>query len=717
MIQFKTPRAAWLGFAALQMAACLGCRQWELPTLGEQPGHLPANSAWQKKPAPEPPPVAAFASPDVSERREALAWWNRFGEEVKLPELPAEAKALARDADPRVRAELATAISHSDDPEAAALVLSILHDQDLAVRLAAIAALARIPAEPEQEAQIREKLATLLKEDLGHGEKVRSAAAATLVRRRCWPEVATAAEDRSFRVRAAVAQQLGGGDSAIARSASSSAASAALPNFDDADHLERKQLADMLIADPHPAVQQATIAAVATWPLSEAGALWMTALESEVFQTRAAAYKQLSARWPAARGFPFDARLAVERSIKLKALHTQWDLAAVQLAEVEARVAGKINAVTDALANAKESTVRTVSHVTTARRAAQPAAVAGLRILLRAMQQPGADARQQREWKLQLANLGPDLLPALEQLYEEDQAVIGEFVFREILPEHGPVYKALGELARGSNIERRRAAHALETLSSAQPLSALALSRMATLAEAEQDGLVWQSLLAVAAAAQSAPGGAGLPPTESASRLPDRFWQLALEQDQAEVRRRACEQVGQMKRVQLAAALAPLVNDPDNSVARAAAKAFGNLGPLPDTEPLEQLLAAKDHAIRVEAATSLCKAGSHAGAAAISRLSYDADPAIRQQVAESIGSLGDRQFLSILIRFLDDARSVQRAALIALPKVVGTDETLAASGDSGTPPTTTQQIAAWKAWHEEQSRTRLRIVERAGAGS
>src|SRR5690606_37783800 len=146
------------------------------------------------------------------------------------------------------------------------------------------------------------------------------AAAATLVQRRYWPEVAMAAEDRSFRVRTAVAWQLGGRDSVLPRSASSSTANAPPLKFDDEDHLERKKLAELLIADKHPAVQQATIAAVAAWPLSEAGALWMTALESEVFQTRAAAYKQLAARWPAAQGFPFDARLAVERTIKLKAL-------------------------------------------------------------------------------------------------------------------------------------------------------------------------------------------------------------------------------------------------------------------------------------------------------------------------------------------------------------------------------------------------------------
>ncbi len=673
----------WLFLLCMGMAFA-GCQQWDLAT-----------KALEDRP---PPAAEAFASPNPVVRKEALRWWSEAVEGDTLPPLPAEAMSLQRDPDPRVRGEFALALGRGVDPAAVETLLAMLADQDLQVRLAVLDALGRVPAQPNQEDNIREVLATRLKEDLGYGEKIRATAAMALARRHCWNEVAAAANDRSFRVRLALAEQLSEREYPLQTSSSAEQpaseidddSEAVRDNLDSADAIvaneAQRKLAAQLIGDSHPAVQQAAVAAISAWPLAEAAPLWLSVLNHDVFQTRAAAYKRLSARWPAAKGFPFDARFAPERTLRWQELNAQWELTAAQLAAAES--------------SASPKAIQTVSHQRRVASSVPPATVDKLRRLLRSMQQPGADAADQREWKLQLANVGPDLLPALEQLHESEPHLLGEFLFREVLPEQSPAYRALDELASGSVETRRRAARSLETLVKTQPLTPLAAARLATLAEAEQDALVWHSLLQVA----STPSGGQRPD------LPDRFWQLALEQPHSGVRRWACELVGQLNRPQLAAALAPLAHVEDATVSRAAAKALSNLGPGATPETLESLLAANDHATRVAAAASLCKAGMHSGAAALSRLSYDSDPAIRQQVAEAIGELGDRQHLSILMRFLDDARNVQRAALLALPKVVGVDESLRAPSSNGAPPTTTEQIATWKAWYERENRTQLRII-------
>src|SRR5690606_38539655 len=197
--------------------------------------------------------------------------------------------------------------------------------------------------------------------------------------------------------------------------------------------------------------------------------------------------------------------------------------------------------------------------------AISPETLSKLRMLLRTMQNRSVDQRQQQDWALQLGNLGDDLLPALEALHRE-RVPIPEFVYQEVLPEQSVVFRSLADLSSPAVDVRRRAAVALRAASQAQPLSLLAMDRLCTVAEAEKDALVWQTLVDVAGTSGTGDG---------AVQATDRFWQLALEHPQSEVRRRACEQVGRLRRVRLASSLAKLGDDTDSHVARAAARAPG----------------------------------------------------------------------------------------------------------------------------------------------
>ena len=701
----------------LVLSAASGCQSLELPaaTLADS----------LNAPVTAPPTVDAFTSTNATERREALAWWSQAPANASRAPLPDTALPLQRDPDPRVRAEFAAAVIRSGHNDAVPMVLSMLDDQEIQVRLAAIAALGTLRSDHPQRQRACDALLARLQEQSGHGEKIRAAAAGSLAQLGRWDDVRPCLDDPSWRVRLAVAQQL------------STAPSDALPT----------DIAARLVHDQHPAVQRQVIDAVAAWPAAESVPLWLTALESEAYQSRVAAHGHLAKLWPAASEFPFDARSAAERDTALAALKARWEhegaavIAAQQAQAQVARAPAQLGAArppatqwtsTTAGSTPPASPANTATgtatsgdqspataspvatdkqdHMTTAPPesgasavvpasyqqavvpAVSPETLSKLRLLLRTMQNRTPDQRQQQDWAQQLGNLGDDLLPALEALHR-DRVPIPEFIYEEVLPQHSVVFRSLADLSSPAVDVRRRAAVALRAASQAQPLSPLAIDRLATLAEAEKDALVWQALVDAAGISGSGVG---------AAQASDRFWQLALEHPQSEVRRRACEYVGRLQRAKLASSLAKLADDRDSHVARAAARALGQLGPQADTAALEKMLASRDRSVRVEAAAALCKAGMHAGEAAISRLSYDPDPQIRMQVAEAIGELADEQFIPILIRFLDDARSVQRAALLALPKVTGRDMAAANTGTDGTPPTIAQQVAAWKTWDSER---------------
>ena len=702
----------------LVLSAATGCQSLELPagTLAESL-NAPVTAA---------PTVDAFTSQNATERRDALAWWSEAPANANRAPLPDAALPLQRDPDPRVRAEFAAAVIRSGRNDAVPMVLSMLDDQEIQVRLAAIAALGTLRLDHPQWQRACDALLARLQEQSGHGEKIRAAAAGSLAQLGRWDDVRPCLEDPSWRVRLAVAQQL------------STARSDALPT----------DIAARLVHDQHPAVQRQVIDAVAAWPAAESVPLWLDALESEAYQSRVAAHGHLAKLWSAASEFPFDARSAVERDTALAALRARWEhegptvisaqQAQAQVARAPAQpgtarppatqwtgttagstpsttttstAAGttgtaassdktpatppptdKQDSMTTAPPESGASAVMPASFQQAVVPAVSPETLSKLRLLLRTMQNRAPDQRQQQDWAQQLGNLGDDLLPALEVLHR-DRVPIPEFVYDEVLPQQSVVFRSLADLSSPAVDVRRRAAVALRAASQAQPLSPLAIDRLTTLAEAEKDALVWQALVDAAGTSGSGVG---------AAQASDRFWQLALEHPQSEVRRRACEYVGRLQRAKLASSLAKLADDRDSHVARAAARALGQLGPQADTAALEKMLASRDRSVRVEAAASLCKAGMHAGEAAISRLSYDPDPQIRMQVADAIGELADEQFIPILIRFLDDARSVQRAALLALPKVAGQDLAAANTGTDGTPPTIAQQVAAWKTWDSKR---------------
>lgn len=190
--------------------------------------------------------------------------------------LPDAVADLTTDVDPRVRGEALMAVAINRHAQASDRLQGGLRDADIHARTAAIAAVGRW-----RDAAARSLLLPLLHE---RSSIIRAAAVAALSEQGVASDVASAAGDESWRVRAAVAR--------------------ALPKNPSR---EAAELARRLLADRNLEVQEQLLLAVAAWPPAACGPILLSAVESESPRIRKLAAELLAERWPAAAHFPYTA--------------------------------------------------------------------------------------------------------------------------------------------------------------------------------------------------------------------------------------------------------------------------------------------------------------------------------------------------------------------------------------------------------------------------
>lgn len=572
----------------------------------------------------------ALASPAAGVRRSALLAWAGGTD----GSLPPEAVDLRTDPDPQVRAAAMWALGRRRHPEALHILTASLHDLDLQVRIGTIAALGELGGAEAQAA---------LEDSLEHGtELIRAAAVSALAKSGAEHSLRDAASDKSWRVRAAVADALAG-----------------YPNRHAA------AVARELITDSSLPVQRRVIAAISNWPLELAGPILLVGMEQRDRVARAKATEQLARRWPPAAQSPPDG-LADRRGESLKELRRQFR-EQVGFAD-PAALAG----------DAEEpdgSGVRPVQQKTTEQ----------VEQLVEQLSDPGLHGSARQQVVQALVNCGPQLLKTLERLALDRRQELPEAIYREVLPRTSAAFAALDRLASKEVSQRRAAAEELAGLAAGRPLGRLVLERLAWLVVMETDALVWQNVFTAVA------GDPGEPSIRLAC--------AAIGHRSAEVRRRACQHLAAHADPGHAAVLLPVLKDPSPTVVLAAVGALGAGGRLDDTEPLRQLLATDDEPLRAEVAASLAQLGDPAGPAELERLAYSDDPAIRRRVATAMGELGDVQFVPTLIRLLDDRQGVRRAALDGLPKVVGHE---VGDDEDGSPKLRAERISQWKQWYRQR---------------
>jgi HEAT repeat protein len=237
---------------------------------------------------------------------------------------------------------------------------------------------------------------------------------------------------------------------------------------------------------------------------------------------------------------------------------------------------------------------------------------------------------------------------------------------------------------------RRRAAEELRDRFGAKPLSSAALDRLTELMPREADALVWLPVFDVLAADAREPA--------------IRLAYTALGHPSPEVRRRACEHLAAHPATAHGPLLLASLDDPDAVVVEAAVKALGRLDSLPDTKPLERMLASPNRELRVEVAKALAHVGAKSGMAALERLAFDADPQVRRRTAIAMGELPDPSFMSALIHLLDDRPEIRQAALASLPRVAGTEIPAAETAANGGAPAS--EADRWKEWFHRQTTIR-----------
>jgi HEAT repeat protein len=563
----------------------------------------------------EPRFAAALSSPVASVRREALA---ALANPWSGP-LPANIVRYVGDADSSVRRAALHALAVRRHPEAIELLRQALLDQDLIVRLSAVADLGRLGA-PEAIGQLRQ-MATQ------GTELIRAAAVAALIEAGDNQIVSTAMADKSWQVRRAL-----------------------VPILNRPQGPRPTELAERLVADVNSDIGAAAILAIGRWPLAESGPILLTAMDDRSYLTRKSAASQLAKLWPPATEFEIEAT-ATRRASELEQLRQKWR-------EQFPATAGA--AAPAAIANAPASAARGTTTAEFEKNLAE------VQRLLDQMNRP-ITVPEGCGLLGSLVAFGPDLPELLRRATQSSGRPLPEAIYSEALPAVSREFATIQRLASSDVQERRQAADAIKTetfRSGTTPaaqklLGDLALERLVALMIREADPLVLSTIIEALS----------FDDREPATRLACS----ALSHPAAEVRRLACDHFGMHPDSRNAALLAKSLTDPNATVVAAAVRAMGRLPSLDDPRPLEKILAADDHALRVEAAEALARFGFPAGNAALERLGYDAAPNVRRSAAAAMGRISDRSFVPVLIHLLDDRPEVAKAALESLPRAAGRD--------------------------------------------
>lgn len=573
---------------------------------------------------------AALASPADQVRSAALAMYG----DLPTVQPPEEAYAAVRDPSVAVRLAALDMFARRHQPAELAPVLLALQDSDLTVRLAAIAALAKFGPEAWP------KLRALAQDGT---ERFREAAVDALHQAGDRPSVVAAATDESWRVRRVVARSL-----------------ADLPAEERQSALP---LAERLLADQSSVVRLSLLESLADWPLELSGPLLMAGLASNEFRTRETARQTLREHWPPASQFPVQADSTARRAA-LEKLAAAW----------QQEFGGELRLDVE---KTREQWVKRAQPIV-------PATAEELAQLAKELRRlESSFAAERTEAEQTLRQWGPRLAPALEQLAAQPENKIPPAVMEQALLLGDPLYQAIEQLRSATLQRRREGAASLAQQAREETLPGQVLERLAQLAIAEEDPVIWMSLLEAVSA--------------DAGVAADQLARAALTHPSAEVRRRGCQHLARHLEPRHAEVLLASLQDEDPAVVRTAAEAIGHLPRLADVTPLKQLLGSPDLELRVLAAESLARLGSSSGPAALERFAWHDDPKVRHHTAVAMGKLRDPQYTSTLIRFLDDRPTVQLAALAALPQATG-EEVVANAGASNQG--ITDRVAAWRKWHE-----------------
>jgi len=500
------------------------------------------------------------------------------------------------------------AVATRRPPQARQSLIAALSDQDLQVRLAAVAGLGRLGG-PDAQAALQRLL-----ED--RGELIRAAAVSALAEMHADQAVLKARADKSWRVRLAVAE--------------------ALQQYTDRHGMAA---ARELLDDPNPTVQLRVVTSVGKWPARQAASILWEALGKNTYLTRQTAARQLAALWPPAAEFPVNGTPRQQAEF----LQTRQADFRRQFPRLDA----------DSLAEAAAAS-RAASLS-----ALPPERLAQLASLVDRLADPQASQAVRQAATRELTRFGPGLTAALERLAIDEHRLLPETIYRDVLPPCDPEFAVLDQLTSSDVLIRRRASTRLAELAQQRPLGRLALERLAAIVVKEPEMLVWRSILGAIAADPGEPSirlgyaalthpaaevrrlacehlAAHADPRHAAVLLP------ALTDPHVSVVLAAVRALGVAGDARAADPLKQLLTSPNESLRLEVAVSLARLGNRSGPAALERLAYSNDPAIRRQVATAMGQLGDPSFAPTLVRL-LDDQHAVRLAALASLPQVTGRE--------------------------------------------------------------------------
>jgi HEAT repeat protein len=311
---------------------------------------------------------------------------------------------------------------------------------------------------------------------------------------------------------------------------------------------------------------------------------------------------------------------------------------------------------------------------------------------------------QREAIRRQLSKYGKRLLDILEYLYENEKNFATPELVDEILAENDEIFRLILSLNNDDELTRRKSAEDLLRRSKLKILGGIASSRILERGLQESD----VSMLSMYATI-----------LRNSDPYKARYLAASVLQseqfDSAELRRIACEIFGEVGNGHDLIIVAQNIGDQKRDVAHTAFEAMIKiLSRLKNNEfENERAKAAKnlwskfvgsDLISQVEISAAIYTLGDESGEKSFLRVSFSQDARVRLHVVNVIGILNDPDFISILIRYLDDKDSnVSQSALAMLPKLADEDAGIIETEIPMEHELSQSQkkIARWKKWYAE----------------
>jgi len=555
---------------------------------------------------------------------------------------------------PQIRVAAMIAAARWNHPRALHYLQNGVEDVQLTVRLAAVRALG-ILGGPDAVRVLKEHVHD-------QSPKMRSQVAASLRKLGEKETLFRLADDKAFEVRSEVAKGL-----------------------DNPKANRTGELAKKMLADPSARVQKNAIEAIGQWPLELAAPILFGEMESRSLLKRETATKMLARQWEPAATFPYDDRQPEVLAKSLAILKDRF--------ESDDQIVQADNRVSDSpeygmIQQAAWKQARELDRLSLEKGRKAIAAYTNI----------NATREERTQAREQMISLREKFPLVVEYLQFTEKQLIPQEIYASILPQTDTVFRSLEQLESGAVPQRRRAADEILERARLNPLGPLVVSRLCETGLSEEDTLTRIVLFQIF---EMSPG-----------ELADRFAIESLGSDTPEIRRRACDLLGQSEELAALRYLLPMVNDTATEVVRTTLVSVGSLAPLyfedvdeeefdPTdtqliTDPIRSILLRSEASLQIAASVALVQWNDPTGMEAIRRLSFAGDDKTRLALAQAVGPLYKPQLADVLIRLLDDKRgSVRQAALNSLPKLVGTDYGNPMGKISVPLP---DQTEAWKAW-------------------